>query len=69
MISFEQALSKLLSLAEYLDVEEVKLEEGKDRFSYNIRSVLSDYEKFRIEKQETLLTVCAQSNFYSYGNQ
>ena len=28
MISFEQALSKLLSLAEYLDVEEVKLEDA-----------------------------------------
>ena len=37
-----------LKLRLFINYEEVKLEEGKDRFSYNIRSVLSDYEKFRI---------------------
>ena len=31
--------------------EEVKLEESKDRFNYNIRSVMSDYERIRINER------------------
>lgn len=32
----------------FIGFSEVKLEEGKDRFEYNIRSVMSDYERERI---------------------
>ena len=31
--------------------EEVKLDESKDRFNYNIRSVMSDYERMRINER------------------
>ena len=35
----------------FIGWEEVQLEESKDRFNYNIRSVMSDYEKLRINER------------------
>ena len=39
------------SLRLFVGFEEVKLEESKDRFNYNIRSVMSDYERMRINER------------------
>ena len=35
----------------FVGIEEVKLSESKDRFDYNIRSVMSDYERMRIKER------------------
>jgi DNA invertase Pin-like site-specific DNA recombinase len=35
----------------FINFEEVKLEESGDRFNYNIRSVMSDYERMRIKER------------------
>jgi len=35
----------------FVGFEEVKLSESKDRFDYNIRSVMSDYERMRIKER------------------
>ena len=39
------------SLRLFVNFEEVNLEESKDRFNYNIRSVMSDYERMRINER------------------
>lgn len=35
----------------FINFEEVRLEESGDRFNYNIRSVMSDYERMRIKER------------------
>lgn len=39
------------NLRMFVGFEEVKLSESKDRFDYNIRSVMSDYERMRIKER------------------